>query len=148
MRPRHVCLLLALGEVGCASSTRSTPPADGGVADSSQVVDSGPAADASDGGLADANGADADGADANGTDASDGGAADAATPASGDAGPPPPDQPIGVDMPDLLRMYVGLSPSGPSEARTEMDKARARGFTHARFEGGQFWPAELMGPNG
>lgn len=84
---------------------------------------------------------------ADATDASDGASTD-----SGDASdalaPLPADEPIGVDMPDLLRIYLGLAPGGASAAQHQMDLARSRGFTHARFEASQFWPAELQGPDG
>ena len=124
-------------------------PSDGGAA-----LEAAPdARDASvEGSATDAGGGDAS-VEGSATDASGRDASVEASPtdAGGDADalpPLPPDNPIGVDMPDLLRLYLGISPGGASSAQHEMDLARTRGFTHARIEAGQFWPAELQGATG
>jgi hypothetical protein len=51
-------------------------------------------------------------------------------------------------MPNLLHMYLGIAPEGPAEARAQMDRARAAGFTHARFIASGYWPADMTRANG
>ncbi len=51
-------------------------------------------------------------------------------------------------MPNLLHMYLGIAPEGPVQARAQMDRARAAGFTHARFIASGYWPADMTRANG
>ncbi len=57
-------------------------------------------------------------------------------------------RPIGVNMPALLFMYLGIGPEGAAEARAQMDRARAAGFTHARFIASGYWPVDMTRSNG
>lgn len=57
-------------------------------------------------------------------------------------------RPVGVNMPNLLHMYLGIAPEGPAEARAQMDRARAAGFTHARFIASGYWPVDMTRANG
>ena len=53
-----------------------------------------------------------------------------------------------MNMPNLLHMYLGIAPEGPVQARAQMDRARAAGFTHARFIASGYWPADMTRANG
>jgi len=57
-------------------------------------------------------------------------------------------RPLGVNMPNLLHMYLGIAPEGAAEARAQMDAARAAGFTHARLIASGYWPADMTRANG
>src|SRR5438132_1678210 len=51
--------------------------------------------------------------------------------------------PVGVNMPGLFWMYLGTAPEGPTQARAQMDSARALGITHARFVASGYWPVDM-----
>jgi hypothetical protein len=65
-----------------------------------------------------------------------------------DASSLPPAQPVGVNMPDLLRAYIGVAAVGAPEMRAEMDHARSLGVTHARFIASGYWPTEMTAGSG
>ncbi|MBI5497947.1 MAG: hypothetical protein HY904_23290 [Deltaproteobacteria bacterium] len=50
---------------------------------------------------------------------------------------------MGVNLPNILHGYLGIAPEGPAGARTNMDSARAAGFTHARFIASGYWPTDM-----
>ncbi|MBI2378909.1 MAG: hypothetical protein HYV07_33245 [Deltaproteobacteria bacterium] len=85
--------------------------------------------------------------DAGALDAEDARSSDAAI-ADAMAPPLPAVRPVGLNMPNLLHAYLGSAPIGPSEARAQIDHARAFGFTHARFIASGYWPVEMSSGTG
>lgn len=68
----------------------------------------------------------------------------------GRAGELPPNQPVGVDVPDLLMAYLGVSttPTSRQEMAAILDNVRAAGITHVRFPGTPPFPSEMNTGNG
>ena len=55
---------------------------------------------------------------------------------------------MGVNIPDLLLNYLGLSPGGVSGAQADMDAAVAQGVTFARFIASGFYAGNMTTGNG
>lgn len=60
-----------------------------------------------------------------------------------------PDHPIGVNIPDLLWAYLGITTTTtPAGMRGILDDARAAGVTHVRFVATPYWPIDMITGNG